>query len=56
MEQLLILVQQGFTFCRVDNEERHSGFELDGCGKATAPGANDAEFLKTVGRRGRSPT
>jgi hypothetical protein len=50
MEQLLVLVQQGFTFCRVDDDERDPGTEFDGCGKSTTPGANDAEFLKAVYR------
>jgi hypothetical protein len=53
--QFLVLVQQGFTFCRIDDNERHLGFELDSRWKAAAPGPHNAEFLKTVGRRGRSP-
>jgi hypothetical protein len=55
MKQFLVLVQQGFTFCRVDDDERHFGFELDSRGKSATTGPHNAEFLKTVGRRGRFP-
>jgi hypothetical protein len=49
MEQFLVLVQQGFTLCGIDDNERDLGSEFDGRGKSTAPCPHDAEFLKTVG-------
>src|ERR1035437_7426080 len=55
MEQFLVLVQQGFTFRRVDDDPRYLGSEFDGRGKSTAPRAHDAEFLKTICRWGCAP-
>jgi hypothetical protein len=50
MEQLLVLVQQGFTFGGIDDEERHPGTEFDSRGKPATSRAYDTELLKTVYR------
>jgi hypothetical protein len=47
LEQLLVLVQQGFTFRRVYDDKRNLGSEFDSRWETAPTCAYDAEFLKT---------
>jgi hypothetical protein len=54
VKEFLVFVEQGFALGGVGDEEGGLGFELDRRGKTAATGADDAQLVDTVKRRGEA--
>jgi len=52
VEEFFVFMEEGLAFGGVGDEEGSLGFELDGRGKTAAAGANDAQLVDAVKRRG----
>jgi hypothetical protein len=54
VEEFFVFMEEGFALGGVGNEEGSLGFELDCRGKATTAGADDAQFVDSIERRGQA--